>query len=156
MISVPAPHDPMGALERITDRRLSPLAPIFVAMSSTWTAGIGPERVLRSLVLMAFFDLGDETLLCREIRARSSFRRFLNMEREDPGGVDPIALRQGLDRLVNNQNTREFLGGVVTAARNAGLMADEAFTPSEALIRLWTAEPPGAARFGEAAPVADR
>lgn len=135
--------DPLEALQQMTDRLLAPLVPMFVAMNGNWPIQIPPQRVLRSLVLMAFFDLADEKLLCREIRARSSFRRFLQMAQEDegPGAIEPARLLLGLDRLSRNQNAREFLRDIVAAARDSGLMSDETFSPSEALILRWTPEP---------------
>lgn len=134
---------PLETLERMTDMRLAPLTPILKALDGSWTGLVRPERMLRVLVLMLFFDLGDEALLCREIRARPSFRLFLHMKEGEPD-VDPSELRYGVLRLLNNHNAREFLRDIAAAARASGLAGDARFSPSDEVLRRWTIDLPGA------------
>lgn len=142
MTGVAATSDshPLWALKKIADRALVPLAPIFVALQSSWTAQIAPAGVLKSVLLMAFFGPRDDVRLCDEVADNSAFRRFLSID--DAQHFDVVALSQGLDRLVSNELARQFVRDVVTAARGSGLTADGRVAMDEPFLESWTSRRP--------------
>ena len=90
------------------------LSPVFGAMYS----GIGrpwipPERLLKSLLLMAFYSVRSDRLFCERMEYDLLFRWFLDMDVEEPG-FDANTFSKNRGRLLEHEVAGEVYAKPVT------------------------------------------
>jgi transposase len=133
---VPAEH-PLRAIKRLADAALAKLSPVFDAMySSEGRPSIPPERLLKSMLLMALYTVRSERLFCEQLDYNLLYRWFLDMDMVEASFV-PTVFTKNRDRLIAHDVAREFLLAVVAQARAAKLMSNEHFTVEGTLIEAW-------------------
>jgi transposase len=107
---------------------LAELSPTFDAMySPIGRPSIPPERMLKATLLMAFYTVRSERLLCEQLGYNLLFRRFLDMDMTEPG-IDHSTLSRNRERLLKHDVAGEFFHAVVDVARNEHLLSDEHFS----------------------------
>jgi transposase len=80
---IPIEH-PLRRIKKLADQQLVKLSGVFNRMySQVGRPSVAPERVLKSLLLMALYSVRSERQLCEQLRYNLLFRWFLDMELEE-------------------------------------------------------------------------
>ncbi len=133
---VPATH-PLRSIKRLADAALVKLSPVFDEMySSNGRPSIPPERLLKSMLLIALYTVRSERQFCEQLDYNLLFRWFLDMDMAEPS-FDPTVFTKNRDRLVVSDAAGEFFRAVVTQAKAAGLVSREHFSVDGTLIEAW-------------------
>src|SRR5512135_321201 len=133
---VPQDH-PLRKIKFMADQELKRLSPLFNEMySHTGRPSIPPERLLKSLLLIALYSVRSERQFCEQMDYNLLFRWFLDMELGDES-FDPTVFTKNRERLMEHEVGRRFFDAVVRQARGAGLMSDDHFTVDGTLIEAW-------------------
>ena len=133
---VPQDH-PLRKIRDITDRVLKELSPVFGAMySKVGRPSVPPERLLKSMLLMALYTVRSERMFCEQLSYNLLFRWFLDMDLESPA-FDASTFSKNRDRLLEHDVAGQFFHQVVEEARRAGVMSDDHFTVDGTLIEAW-------------------
>lgn len=133
---VPQDH-PLRRVREITDRVLRELSPVFDAMySKVGRPSVPPERLLKSMLLMALYTVRSERMFCEQLSYNLLFRWFLDMDLESPA-FDASTFSKNRERLLEHDVAGQFFRRVVEEARRAGVMSDEHFTVDGTLIEAW-------------------
>jgi transposase len=133
---VPQDH-PLRKIRDITDRVLKELSPVFDAMySRVGRPSVPPERLLKSMLLMALYTVRSERLFCEQLSYNLLFRWFLDMDLES-AAFDASTFSKNRDRLLEHDVAGQFFRRVVEEARRAGVMSDDHFTVDGTLIEAW-------------------
>jgi len=128
---------PLRKIKPLADQELKRLSPLFNEMySHTGRPSIPPERILKSLLLIALYSVRSERQFCEQLDYNLLFRWFLDMEWGDEC-FDPTVFTKNRERLMAHEVGRRFFDAVVGQARGAGLMSDEHFTVDGTLIEAW-------------------
>ena len=119
---VPADH-PLRPIRAIVDEALSALSGEFEALySHLGRPSIPPERLLRALLLQAFYSVRSERLLMEQLDYNLLFRWFVGLGIDDPVW-HPTAFTTNRDRLLEGEVAAKFLAAV--AQPGAGPAAPE-------------------------------
>jgi transposase len=133
---VPKEH-PLRKIKFMADRELKALSRVFDKMySPTGRPSIPPERVLKSMLLMAFFSVRSERQFCEQLGYNLLFRWFLDMELTDES-FDFSVFSKNRERLLEHEVGRLFFDAVVRQARQTGLTSDDHFTVDGTLLEAW-------------------
>jgi transposase len=133
---VPASH-PLRAIKKLADKALRKLSPVFDKMyAEGGRPSIPPERLLKSMLLMALYTVRSERLFCEQLDYNLLYRWFLDMDMVEESFV-PTVFTKNRDRLIAHDVAREFLLAVVAQARAAKLMSHDHFTVDGTLIESW-------------------
>jgi len=90
---VPQDH-PLRKVKPLADQELKRLSPLFNEMySHTGRPSIPPERILKSLLLIALYSVRSERQFCEQMDYNLLFRWFLDMELSDEGFDPPFLPR---------------------------------------------------------------
>ena len=115
---VPADH-PLRAIRAIVDDALSALSGDFDgAVLASGRPSIPPERLLRALLLQAFYSIRSERQLMERLDYDLLFRWFVGLGIDDPVW-DPTAFTKNRDRLLEGEVAAKFLAAVL-ASRGSG------------------------------------
>jgi transposase len=153
---VPADH-PLRPIGAIVDDALNALSGEFAALySHLGRSSIPPERLLRALLLQAFYSVRSERLLMERLDHNLLFRWFVGLGIDDPVW-HPTAFTTNRDRLLEGEVAAKFLGAVLDHARVRQLLRREHFSVDGTLIEAWASiksfrpqdEPPTGGRNGE-------
>ncbi len=133
---VPASH-PLRAIKRHADAALKDLSPLFDEMySEVGRPSIPPERLLKSLLLMALYTVRSDRLFCEMLDYNILYRWFLDMNLEERS-FDASSFSKNRERLLTHRVSQRFFDAVVRLARREGLLSDEHFTVDGTLIEAW-------------------
>jgi transposase len=155
---VPADH-PLRPIRAIVDDALSALSGEFEALySHLGRPSIPPERLLRALLLQAFYSVRSERLLMEQLDYNLLFRWFVGLGIDDPVW-HPTAFTTNRDRLLEGEVAAKFLAAVLNHAWLRQLLSREHFSVDGTLIEAWASmksfrpkdgidEPPGGGRNG--------
>jgi transposase len=153
---VPADH-PRRPIRAMVDDALSALSGEFAALySHLGRPSIAPERLLRELLLQAFYSVRSERLLMEQLDYNLLFRWFVGLGIDDPVG-HPTAFTTNRDRLLEGEVAAKFLAAVLSHARVRQLLRREHFSVDGTLIQAWASmksfrpkdgvdQPPGGGR----------
>ncbi len=133
---VPKNH-PIRKIRVITERAFAELEPVFDAMySQMGRPSVPPERLLKGLLLIAFFSVRSERLFCEQLHYNMLFRWFLDMGLEEEA-FDASTFSQNRERWLAHEVGAKFFGRVLNEARQARLVSDEHFSVDGSLIEAW-------------------
>jgi transposase len=133
---VPADH-PLRRIKALADQALAALSPTFDQMySKVGRPSIPPERLLKATLLMAFYSVRSERLLCEQLDYNLLFRWFLDMDMAEES-IDHSTFSRNRARLLEHAVAAKFLAEIVAMARGAKLMSDDHFTVDGTLIEAW-------------------
>ena len=149
---IPSEH-PLRRIKRMADQQLLRLSPVFNRMySSVGRPSVAPEKILKSLLLIALYSVRSERQFCEQLGYNLLFRWFLDMELEEES-FDATVFSKNRERLMEHEVGRLFFEAVVGQARGAGLMSDDHFTVDGTLIEAWASlksfRPKGEERSGD-------
>jgi len=133
---IPSDH-PLRRIKTLADQRLVALSGVFNRMySQVGRPSIAPERILKSLLLIALYSVRSERQFCEQLGYNLLFRWFLDME-IDEASFDATVFSKNRERLMEHEVGRLFFDAVVNQARRAGLMSDDHFSVDGTLIEAW-------------------
>jgi transposase len=157
---VPADH-PLRPIRRIVDDTLSGLSGEFEALySHLGRPSIAPERLLRALLLQAFYSVRSERLLMEQLDYNLLYRWFVGLGIDDPVW-HPTAFTTNRERLLEGEVAGRFLAAVLDRPEVRRLLSDEHFSVDGTLVEAWASmksfrpkdvpddEPPASGRNGE-------
>ena len=133
---VPEDH-PLRPIRAITNEVLKELSPQFSKLYSKWgRPSIPPEKLLRALLLQAFYTIRSERQLMEQLTYNLLFRWFVGLGMDDLVW-NPTTFTKNRDRLLNGEVAWRFFQAVVDQARSHGLLSEEHFTVDGTLIDVW-------------------
>jgi transposase len=131
------PDHPIRKIKAMADRELARLFPVFDRMySKTGRPSIPPERMLKSLLLIALYSVRGERQFCEQLDYNLLFRWFLDMNLIE-ASFDHSVFSKNRERLMDHEVGRLFFDAVVGQAHLSGLMSEEHFTVDGTLIEAW-------------------
>lgn len=133
---VPRDH-PARRIKKLADEALRELSPTFDRMyANTGRPSIPPERLLKSMLLIALYSVRSERMFCERLRYDLLLKWFLDMDMtEEP--FDPSTFSRNRDRLLEHEVAHLFLQAIVRRAKKARLMSAEHFSVDGTLIEAW-------------------
>lgn len=133
---VPEDH-PIRALRRLADLALARLSPTFKSMySDTGRPSIPPERLLKAMLLMAFYSIRSERQLCERLRYDLLFKFFLGLQISEEV-FDHSTFSKNRQRLLEHDVSRKFFLAVREEAQQRQLLSPEHFTVDGTLLDAW-------------------
>ena len=133
---VPADH-PLRAIRVLVDEALAALSGDFERLY--WRTGrpsIAPEKLLRALLLQAFYTIRSERQLMEQLDYNLLFRWFVGLSMDAPVW-DATVYSKNRDRLVAGDVAARFLQAVLRGAGVRRLLSDEHFSVDGTLIEAW-------------------
>ena len=125
---------PLRAIRSIVNDALRDLAPDFGALYSRIDRpSILPERLLRAMLLQAFYSVRSERQLMERLDTDLLFRWFAGLAIDDPVW-DATVFSKNRDRLLEGAIAAKFLGAVLAQPRVTTLMSSEHFSVDGTLI----------------------
>jgi transposase len=133
---VPARH-PLRAIRAIVNGALASLSNDFEALyAKGGRPSIPPEKLLRALLLQAFYSLRSERQLMEQLDFNLLYRWFVGLGIDD-AAWDATVFCKNRDRLLAGDVARRFLDAVLGHARVRGLLSDDHFSVDGTLIEAW-------------------
>ncbi|MGE4218973.1 MAG: IS5 family transposase [Alphaproteobacteria bacterium] len=133
---VPASH-PLRTIRSLADEALAGLSAALRGLySHTGRPGIAPERLLRALLLQAFYSIRSERRLMAELEYNLLYRWFVGLGIDDPVW-DATVFCKNRDRLLAGEVARRFLASVLALPQVKRLLSDEHFSVDGTLIEAW-------------------
>ncbi len=128
---------PLRAIRLIANEALSTLASDFSELySKTGRPSVAPERLLRAMLLQAFYSVRSERQLVMErLDTDLLFRWFVGLSIDDP--VDATVFSKNRGRLLDGAIAAKFLAAVLAQPRVKKLMSSEHFSVDGTLVEAW-------------------
>lgn len=154
------PDHPLRVIREIVNATLVTLSPEFdLLYSPDGRVSIPPERLLRALLLQAFYSIRSERQLVERIEFDLLFRWFVGLGVDDPVW-DATTFTKNRDRLLAGEVAAKFLAAVLAHPKVKRLLSSEHFSVDGTLIEAWASPksfrpkdgsgpPPDAGRNGE-------
>src|SRR3982751_4178284 len=156
---VPKDH-PLRAIRPLVNAAVARLSPDFARLYAlTGRASIAPEKLLRALLLQAFYSVRSERQLMEQLTYNMLFRWFVGLSMDAPVW-DVTVFTKNRERLLEGDIARGFLRAVLVDPAVKRLLSTEHFSVDGTLIEAWAGmksfrpkdggdEPPGPGRNGE-------
>ena len=151
---------PLRVIREIANAALKSLSRDFEALySPIGRESIPPERLLRGLLLQAFYSIRSERQLVERIDTDLLFRWFVGLGIEDPVW-SATTFTKNRDRLLDGTVAAKFLAAVLSHDKVKGLLSSEHFSVDGTLLEAWASpksfrpkdgsgDPSGPGRNGE-------
>ena len=156
---VPAEH-PLRVILPVVDGVLVGLSAEFQRLYAlNGRPSIPPEKLLRSLLLQAFYSVRSERQLMQQLDYNLLFRWFVGLGVDDPVW-DVTVFTKNRDRLLEGGIAAKFFAAVLARPEFEASLSDEHFSVDGTLIQAWASmksfrpkdgsgEPPASGRNGE-------
>ena len=133
---VPSDH-PLRPIRSIVADALNILSPEFERLySHEGRPSIPPEKLLRALLLQAFYSIRSERQLMEQLDYNLLFRWFVGLSMDAPIW-DPTVFTKNRDRLLDGDVAAKFLDAVLTQERVKNLLSSDHFSVDGTLIEAW-------------------
>jgi transposase len=151
---------PLRVIRSVVNAALADLSGDFDALySPLGRESIPPERLLRALLLQAFYSIRSERQLVERIEFDLLFRWFVGLGVDDPVW-DATSFTKNRDRLLEGDVALKVLASVLAQPKVKGLLSTEHFSVDGTLLEAWASTksfrpkdgsgpPPDAGRNGE-------
>src|SRR6516225_552756 len=155
-----AKDHPLRAIREIVNAALAALSPEFEKLyARLGRPSIAPEKLLRALLLQAFYSVRSERQLMEQLDYNLLFRWFVGLGMDAPIW-DVTVFTKNRERLVEGEIASKFMAAVLSQPRVKELLSSEHFSVDGTLIEACasmksfrpkdgTGEPPAAGRNGE-------
>jgi len=156
---VPKDH-PLRVIRPLVNAALDRLSPSFAELYSViGRPSVPPEKLLRALLLQAFFSVRSERQLMEQLSYNLLFRWFVGLSMDAPVW-DVTVFTKNRERLLAGDVAVGFLQAILADPQVKPLLSDEHFSVDGTLIEAWASmksfrpkdgggEPPDAGRNGE-------
>ena len=133
---IPADH-PLRPIRELVDATLQELSGEFDKLySREGRPSIPPERLLRALLLQAFYTVRSERQLMEQLNYNLLFRWFVGLSADDPVW-DATVFCKNRDRLLNGDIACKFMMSVLNLPQVRKLLSSEHFSVDGTLIEAW-------------------
>lgn len=133
---VPADH-PLRPIRELVDEALRELSPAFSKLyAREGRPSIPPERLLRALLLQAFYTVRSERLLMEQLDYNLLFRWFVGLSMDDEVW-DATVFCKNRDRLLDGDIACKFMTCVLNLPQVRKLLSSEHFSVDGTLIEAW-------------------
>jgi transposase len=133
---VPSDH-PLRVIRGVVNAALDRLSAEFSTLYSPYgRASIAPEKLLRALLLQAFYGVRSERQLMEQVRYNMLFRWFIGLSM-DAAVWDVTVFTKNRDRLLEGDVARGFLLAVLADPEVKPLLSGEHFSVDGTLIEAW-------------------
>ena len=133
---VPAMH-PLRVIRPLVNAALERLSDDFDKLYSRFGRdSIAPEKLLRALLLQAFFSVRSERQLMEQIAYNMMFRWFVGLSM-DASVWDVTVFTKNRDRLLEGDIARAFLAAILADPQVRPLLSDDHFSVDGTLIEAW-------------------
>jgi transposase len=133
---VPQDH-PLRPIRAIVDEALEVLSGEFAKLyASTGRPSIAPEKLLRALLLQAFYSVRSERQLMEQLDYNLLFRWFVGLSMDAPVW-DVTVFTKNRERLLAGEIAQKFLAAVLAQPRVRTLLSDDHFSVDGTLIEAW-------------------
>jgi transposase len=133
---VPADH-PLRAIRAIVDEALEVLSPTFEGLySKMGRPSIPPEKLMRALLLQAFYGIRSERQLMEQLDYNLLFRWFVGLSMDAPVW-DATVYSKNRDRLIEGDVAARLLNAVLQGERVKQLLSDDHFSVDGTMIDAW-------------------
>ena len=133
---VPASH-PLRRIRAVVDEALDVLSPDFDGMyAQAGRPSIAPEKLLRALLLQAFYSIRSERQLMEQLDYNLLFRWFVGLSMDAPVW-DASTFSKNRDRFLEGDVAQRLLTAILDQPRVKALMSDEHFSVDGTLIQAW-------------------
>ena len=133
---VPVGH-PLRPIRVIVNDVLAALSGEFEALyAHLGRPSIAPERLLRALLLQAFYSIRSERQLMEQLDFNLLYRWFVGLGIDD-AVWDATVFCKNRDRLLAGDVARRFLNEVLAHARLRDLLSDDHFSVDGTLFEAW-------------------
>lgn len=129
---------PLRPIREIANAALAELSEDFAALypPKLGRPSIPPERLLRAMLLQAFYGLRSERLLMERMEFDLLFRWFVGLGVDD-AAWDHSSFSKNRDRLLAGEIAGKFLRAVLAQPRVKRLMSSDHFSVDGTLIEAW-------------------
>jgi transposase len=141
---------PLRVIREIANTALAALLADFAALySGMGRPSVPPEKLLRAMLLQAFYSVRSERQLMERIEFDLLFRWFVGIGIDDPVW-DHSSFSKNRDRLLEGEIAARYLGAVLSQPRVRRLLSSDHFSVDGTLIQAWASmksfkpkQPPG-------------
>ena len=131
------PDHPLRTIRTLTDTVLTGLSRDFDKLyARDGRPSIPPERLLRALLLQAFYTVRSERQLMEQLDYNLLFRWFVGLSADDPVW-DATVFCKNRDRLLDGDIAAKFFAGVLNLPQVSKLLSSEHFSVDGTLIEAW-------------------
>jgi transposase len=128
---------PLRAIRMIVNEALSALEREFAALySPIGRPSIPPEKLLRAMLLQAFYSIRSERLLMERLEYDLLFRWFVGIGVDD-AAWDHSVFSKNRDRLLEGDIAAKFLAAVLAPPKVKKLLSSDHFSVDGTLIEAW-------------------
>src|ERR1700750_2586300 len=155
---VPATH-PLRVIRCIVNDVLAALDGDLAKISADGgRPSMPPERLLRALLLQAFYTIRSETQLMEQLHYNLLYRWFVGLGVDEPVSV-PTGFTENRERLLEAKVAHKLLAELLNHKQVRGLLSDEHFSVDGTQVAAWASmksfratdgsdEPPSGGRNG--------
>lgn len=131
------PEHPLRAIRTIVNAALSALEREFAGLyAPIGRPSIAPEKLLRAMLLQAFYSIRSERQLMERLEYDLLFRWFVGIGVDD-AVWDHSTFSKNRDRLLEGDIAAKFLTAVLAQPRVSRLLSSEHFSVDGTLIEAW-------------------
>ena len=128
---------PVRAIRTIVNEALSALEREFTGLySPIGRPSIPPEKLLRAMLLQAFYSIRSERLLMERLEYDLLFRWFVGIGVDD-AAWDHSVFSKNRDRLLEGDIAAKFLAAVLAQPKVKKLLSSDHFSVDGTLIEAW-------------------
>jgi len=131
------PDHPLRTIRRLANAALNDLSRDFDALYTSFgRPSIAPERLLRAMLLQAFYGIRSERLLMERLDFDLLFRWFVGLGVDD-AVWDHSTFSKNRDRLLEGEIATKFLTALLARPDVKRLLSSEHFSVDGTLIEAW-------------------
>ena len=128
---------PLRTILVVANAALNDLSPTFAALYTDFgRPSIAPERLLRAMLLQAFYGIRSERQLMERLEFDLLFRWFVGLGVDDPVW-DHSTFSKNRDRLLEGDIAAKFLSAVLAQKQVKRLLSSDHFSVDGTLIEAW-------------------
>ena len=128
---------PLRAIRAVVNEALSAMEREFAALyAPIGRPSIPPEKLLRAMLLQAFYSIRSERQLMERLEYDLLFRWFVGIGIDDPAW-DHSVFSKNRDRLLEGDIAAKFLAAILAQPRVKKLLSTEHFSVDGTLIEAW-------------------
>ncbi|RVJ27989.1 transposase, partial [Sinorhizobium medicae] len=128
---------PLRAIRQIVNEALVSLERDLAALySPIGRPSIAPEKLLRAMLLQAFYSIRSERLLMERLEYDLLFRWFVGLGIDDPAW-DHSVFSKNRDRLLEGDIAAKFLVAILSQPKVKRLLSTDHFSVDGTLIEAW-------------------
>ncbi|MBB4096368.1 transposase [Ochrobactrum pecoris] len=148
-------NHPLRAIRLIVNEALASLGGEFAALySPIGRPSIAPEKLLRAMLLQAFYSIRSERLLMERLEYDLLFRWFVGIGIDD-GAWDHSVFSKNRDRLLEGDIAAKFLSAILSQSKVKRLLSTDHFSVDGTLIEAWASMKSVRPKDGSGTPPAD-